>query len=305
MIGARQHLDGYATGMMVLLCTIWGLHQVAIKAAAPDIAPVMQISLRSGISALLVGIILARSREKFFSNDGTLYPGILVGVLFAVEFFFVAEGLRYTTASRMSVFLYTAPIWTALGLQWLQPSERLRPHHWLGISIAFSGIVLAMTGGSFAIGINQPTLLGDILGLLAGALWGICTVIIRCSRLAEAPPAKTLQYQLVACFVLLLIGAAATGQASHISMTGIAWTSLLFQGLVITFASYLVWFSLLRRYLASRLSVFTFLSPLFGVAFGVLLLNESVDAFFVAGSALVLIGITLVSRPSLFSKKKA
>lgn len=304
MMSTRSHLDGYATGMMILLCAIWGLHQVAIKAAAPDVAPIMQIALRSGISALLVGIFILCSKERFFTRDGTLAAGALVGILFAAEFFFVAEGLRHTTASRMSVFLYTAPIYTALALQWLQPSERMRPHHWIGILIAFAGIVLALTGGSFLAGTAQTTLWGDLLGLIAGALWGACTVLVRCSKLAEASPPKTLIYQLIAAFILLLIASALTGQARHLSMTPIAWTSLLFQGVIVTFASYLAWFSLLRRYLASRLSVFSFLSPLFGVAFGVLLLKESVDVFFAAGAVLVLLGITLVSRPTLFTRER-
>lgn len=302
MRSTRSHLDGYATGMMILLCAIWGLHQVAIKAAAPDVAPIMQIALRSGISALLVGIFIFCSKEKFFTRDGTLVAGTLVGILFAAEFFFIAEGLRHTTASRMSVFLYTAPIYTALALQWLQPSERLRPHHWLGILIAFGGIVLALTGDSLYAKTDQSTLYGDILGLIAGALWGACTVLVRCSRLAEAPPAKTLLYQLAAAFLLLLVCAALTRQ-TEVSMTPMAWTSILFQGVVITFATYLAWFALMRRYLASRLSVFSFLSPLFGVAFGVVLLKEPLDIFFAIGALFVLAGITLVSRPHLFRAK--
>ena len=297
MMSERKHLDGYATGMMLLLCTIWGLHQVAIKAAAPDIAPIMQIALRSGLSALLVGIVIGCSRERFFRPDGTLAPGIIIGVLFSVEFIFVAEGLRFTTASHMSVFLYTAPIFTALGLQWFLPAERLRSQQWTGIAVAFAGIALAFTGGSIRTGLSLEMLWGDVLGILAGAGWGATTVIIRCTGLSEAHPAKTLLYQLVAAFVLLLVYAAVSGQAGKVSMTGIAWASVLFQGIVVTFASYLAWFALLRRYLASRLSVFSFLSPLFGVAFGVLLLNEPIDAYFAIGALLVLAGITLVSRP--------
>ena len=88
-------------------------------------------------------------------------------------------------------------------------------------------------------------------------------------------------------------------------MTGIAWASILFQGVVITFASYLAWFALLRRYLASRLSVFSFMSPLFGVSFGVLLLRETIDISFAFGAILVLTGITLVSRAHLFRRTAA
>ena len=298
----RKHLDSFGVGTMVLLCAVWGLHQVAIKAAAPDIAPILQIALRSGLSAILVGIVIGCGSAPFSVRDGTLRPGIFVGILFSAEFLFVAEGLRFTTASHMAVFLYTAPIFTALSLHFFIPAERLRLHQWAGIAIAFGGIVLAFTGGSLQAGFNSRMLWGDFLGLLAGAGWGFSTVLIRCSSLSEAAPTKTLLYQLVAAFLLLLAYAVLSGQASRFSMTGIAWASILFQGVVITFASYLAWFALLRRYLASRLSVFSFMSPLFGVSFGVLLLRETIDISFAFGAILVLTGITLVSRAHLFRR---
>ena len=302
MQAERKHLDSFAVGTMVLLCAVWGLHQVAIKSAAPDIAPILQIALRSGLSAILVGIVICCGSTQFSLRDGTLRPGIFVGILFSAEFLFVAEGLRFTSASHMAVFLYTAPIFTALSLHYLKPAERLRIHQWAGVAIAFGGIVLAFAGGSLHAGFSPRMLWGDFLGLLAGAAWGFSTVLIRCSSLSEAAPTKTLLYQLVAAFLLLLAYAVVSGQASRFSMTGIAWASILFQGIVITFASYLAWFALLRRYLASRLSVFSFMSPLFGVSFGVLLLRETIDGYFLVGAILVLTGITLVGRTQLLRR---
>ncbi len=78
-------------------------------------------------------------------------------------------------------------------------------------------------------------------------------------------------------------------------MTGIAWLSLAFQSVIVVFASFLAWFWMLRRYLASRLSVFSFLTPLFGVGFGVLLLGDPVDGRFAGGALCVLVGILLVN----------
>jgi drug/metabolite transporter (DMT)-like permease len=283
--------------MMILLCAVWGLHQVAIKVAAPDIAPIMQIALRSGISAALVAIVIACGWGDFNLRDGTLRPGMVVGILFSAEFLFIAEGLRFTSASHMAVFLYTAPVFTALGLHCFLPAEKLYLHQWLGIAISFGGIATAFTGGSLSDGFSSRMLWGDFLGVLAGAGWGATTVIIRSTTLSEAPPTKTLLYQLAAAFVILLLYAFCSGQAYHISMTGIAWASLIFQGVVITFASYLTWFWLLRRYLASRLAVFSFMSPLFGVTFGVILLHDSVDVSFAIGAVMVLTGISIVSRP--------
>jgi drug/metabolite transporter (DMT)-like permease len=202
----------------------------------------------------------------------------------------------------MAVFLYTSPVFTALGLAWRLPAERLRPRQWLGVAVAFGGIAVAFAGGSPHGGASPRMLLGDALGILAGAAWGATTVVIRCSALSEAPPAQTLLYQLAGGFVLLLGYAGATGQAGQVHMTGVAWASLLFQGVVVSFASYLAWFWLLRRYLASRLSIFSFLTPIFGVTFGVLLLHEPMTVPFAVGAAMVLAGILVVSGASLLRR---
>ncbi len=291
----RRPLDATGIAVMFVLCIVLGLHQVALKGAAPFIPPMLQIALRSGISALLIALVIIRRREGFSLRDGTLGPGLILGVLFSLEFFFVAQGLRDTTAAHMSVFLYTAPLFTALALHRLLPAERLQRHQWIGILLAFSGIVTAFAGGFFSTDVNLRIVRGDLLGILAGAAWAATTVVVRCSKMAEAPATKTLLYQLVMAFVLLLAVALFTGQA-RVIMVPLAWGSVLFQAVVITFASYLAWFSLLRRYNASQLSAFMFLSPLFGVSFGVLLLHETIDYSFGLGTLLVLMGITLVGR---------
>jgi drug/metabolite transporter (DMT)-like permease len=141
---------------------------------------------------------------------------------------------------------------------------------------------------------GRDVLLGDVLALLGGVAWGATTVTIRCSKLSSAPATETLLYQLVAAFVLLVPAALMMGQA-HFEATPRVWGHLAFQTIVVSFASFFVWFWLLRRYLASRLGVFSFATPVFGVVLGIGLLNEPVEASFVVGSGLVLAGILLVS----------
>jgi uncharacterized membrane protein len=171
MAEARRTVDGFAAGAMLLLCIIWGLQQVAIKLAAPDISPIMQLALRSAISALLVTLLMASRSMQIFVADGTLRPGLLAGALFALEFVFIAEGLRLTSASHMVVFLYTAPVFTALGLQALVPAERLRPLQWLGIAVAFGGIAIAFLGGATGAEVSSDMLIGDKgVGGYSGAL---------------------------------------------------------------------------------------------------------------------------------------
>ncbi|CAG8871315.1 hypothetical protein PS627_04389 [Pseudomonas fluorescens] len=290
----RKNTDAFALQVMLLLCLIWGSQQVMIKWAAVDIAPVMQAALRSGIAAVLVGLLICW-RGGWDQVGNTWRGGLLAGALFGLEFLFIAEGLKLTSAAHMSVFLYTAPVFTALGLHFMLPSERLRTLQWLGIVLAFIGIALAFAGGLSLDHLDGRSLLGDAFGVLAGLAWGATTVVVRGSRLSEAPATLTLFYQLMVGFVGLLLIALITGQIGMVTLTTLSISSVLFQGLVVSFFSYLTWFWLLRQYLASNLAVFSFITPLFGVTFGVLLLGEPLSLNFVFGALLVLFGVILVS----------
>lgn len=296
MMTSRKPLDSFAIATMLMLCVLWGLQQVAVKLAAHGMGPVMQLGARSAIAAILVVLLILLRGEKLSFRDGTLLPGLGAGTLFALEFLFVALGLQYTTASHMSVFLYTAPIFTVLGLHWLIPGERIGPAQWAGSFAAFVGIAVAFSNGFVDQSRDwQDILIGDALGVLGGIFWAATTLLIRKSALSEAPPATTLFYQLAGCGVILLVIAAFSGQVAAARPNAVVWGSLFFQAVIIAFFSFLVWFWMLRKYLASRLSVFSFLTPLFGVGFGVLVLGDPLDMRFVAGAVLVMAGVILVN----------
>ncbi len=294
----RKPLDNRATGLILVLCLVWAMQQIALKATAADIAPVFQLALRSGGGLLLVVLLMRWRGESMYIAGGPWRAGLLAGLLFSLEFLLVGEALRHTSAAHVVVFLYTAPVFAALGLHWRMPSERLGALQWLGITLAFAGIVIAFFGGGqLAVDADAwagTMLWGDLLALLAGMLWGATTVVIRCSRLSAAPATQTLLYQLAVAFVLLTLVAIVSGQ-TRVHLTPLVWASLSFQVLVVSFASFLAWFWLLRQYLASRLGVFTFLTPLLGIVLGAWLLDESIERSFVLGALPVLLGIVLVS----------
>jgi drug/metabolite transporter (DMT)-like permease len=230
---------------------------------------------------------------RLFGRDGTLAAGIAAGALFAAEFCFIYSGLAHTTASRLVVFLYLAPILTALGLAVVVPGERLAPMQWLGVLLAFAGLVTAFADGLSAPGLG--TLLGDSFAVIAAVLWAATTVLIRGSALAHVSAEKTLLYQLGISALLLPLAARLVGEPGVVRLDALVFGSLLFQGVVIAFASYLAWFWLLTRYYAARLAVFSFLAPLFGVLFGVILLGERLSATFALAAVMVGAGIGLVN----------
>ena len=285
-------LDATAFTSMALVCAMWGAQHVIVKLTAPDVSLLMQGGLRAAAATILL-LLWARGRRiALFGRDGTLASGIVVGLLFAFEFVFIYAGLGHTAASRMVVFVYLAPVFTALGLHALVPGERLAARQWCGVLLAFAGIAVAFSGGSS--GGGSSTLAGDLCGVIAAALWAATTVLIRRSSLARASAAKTLFYQLAASVPVLLLASWAMGEKGVVTLSPFAMASLTYQALV-SFGSLLVWFGLLTRYLAAPLSVLTFLTPLFGVLCGVLVLSEPFTPAFAACALLVAAGIVLVN----------
>jgi drug/metabolite transporter (DMT)-like permease len=287
----RRALDARAVSLVLFLCLIWGIQQVVMKSVSRDVAPVMQLGIRFVGASLFFGVwVLMREGRRAFS-DGTLPSGLLLGVLFSLEFILIGQALLHTTAAHTTVFLYAAPIFTALGMQYL-PEERLDPVQWSGIVAAFAGIAFAFLGADGRPVADQ--VVGDLLALLAGVLWGSANVVLRRGRVGTAATSKTVLYQVASAAAILLAFAAATRQTAVVPSAG-AILSLVFQTLVISIVSYLVWFWLIRHYLTSRLMLLTLMTPLFGVLFGALFLHDSIDARFATGAGLVLAGIVVVN----------
>lgn len=291
----RQPLDALAFGLVTVLCMAWGLQQVTIKLAAGDVSLVMQAAIRSIVATALL-LVWARVRGiALFGADGTLRGGLAAGALFAAEFVFIYGGLAYTTASRMIVFIYTTPCFTALMLPYFVRSERLSGRQWTGVFLAFAGIFAAFGEGFVSAG--GGTMIGDLCGLVAAFLWATTIVVIRATRLAHASATKTLFYQLAVSAAVLPAVSVAMGEPGIVRLTPLTVSLLAYQGALVAFASYLAWFWLLTRYLAARLSVFTSLTPLFGVLFGVALLDERITWIFALAALLVAGGIALVNWP--------
>ena len=287
----RKPLDIQASSLMILLCMIWGIQQIIIKIAAPDISPMMQIAIRSGLAVLLIFPLIKLNQGKHLYSKEYLLPGIWLGILFSVEYIFVAEALRYTSASHTVVLLYTAPIFVALGLNWKVPSEKLSNIQWGGIFLAFLGIVLSFIRSNSSSDIDFSRMIyGDFLALLGGVTWALTTISLRLTKLSEVPPTQTLFYQLLGAFIILLPIAYCMGQTT-IQWTAVTIWSMVFHIFIMSLFSLILWFWLLKNYLANALGVFSFLTPIFGIVF----LHEHIELNFILGSLLVMCGIFIVS----------
>ena len=292
----KQELDRLAIGLMVVLCAIWGLQQVAIKIANAGISPIWQAGLRSlGATAVITLWALVRG-VRLFERDRTLWPGLAVGLMFAGEFALIFIGLEYTPASRGVIFLYTAPFLVALGARWFLPGERLRASQWWGMGLAFVGVVLLF--GEHLWQTDDQAWRGDLMILGGSVLWAATTLTIKASALARSSAEKMLLYQLAISALLLPLLSLALGEPGVFAPSALVWANVAFQAVIVAGISYLAWFWLIRHYPATRLSSFSFLTPVMGVLMGGFILDEPLTAMVFTALFLVGTGIWIANRPA-------
>lgn len=273
----------------------WGFNNVAIKLAIHDIPPLTQSAARSVIAALLVAAWTQARGIPLFKRDGTLRAGILAGVLFALEFLLIYRGLVWTTATRGVLFLYLAPFFVVIGSRWLVPGDHFQLSQWLGLLLSFVGIVIAF--GLPTPAADSRQVFGDLMLVGGAAAWAATTLTIKASGLNRISAEKTLLYQLVVSAPLLALGATVFGERITAMPSAVALGAFAYQTIYVVSITFTIWFVLVVRYSAARLSVFTFLAPLFGVAAGHLVLGEPLTPAFAIAVALVAAGLLLVNRP--------
>ena len=292
-IDRRDAIDGLAAAIMVGLTFSWGLNQVAIKIADTGFNPVFATGARSALGSLLVFLWCRWRGIPLFERDGTLVPGVIAGLLFGTEFVMIFFGLDVTTVARGTLMFNTMPFWVLIGAHFFL-GEKITPLKLGGLLLAFLGVGLVF---SDQLSLPDPAALkGDVLCLVAGAAWGATIIVIKGSRLASASAEKTLLYQLVVAAVmavpLLPLGGPVVRQESVAAIS-----SVLFQSVYIVGFTYVLWFWLMRRYPASGLTSFAFLTPAFGVLCGALFLHEPMSARIFVALALIAIGLVIVNRP--------
>lgn len=279
---------------MLVLCMSWAFQQIAVKLALPEIGALAQGSIRSIGSTILVGLYIVSRRSRQGWMRGLTAPGLLAGVFFGLEFMLLYAALEYTDAGRAIMFLYTAPFVVALGGHFLLPGERLDTKSVIGIALAFVGVAVALDPAASADG---DAWIGDLMALTSGILWGMTTLIIKCTRLKEGPAAQVLWYQLAVSAGIFLAGALLTGDKLLVPLGPVSVASIVYQTVWVASITFGIWFVLIVRYSPTTLSVVTFVTPLFGAAFGFVFLGELLGPQHIFAVVAVATGILLVSLP--------
>lgn len=287
-------LEPIAAAIMVVLCLSWGFNQVAAKIAIHEIPPMIQAAIRSVGAALIVAAWCRARGIAMFTRDGSLIAGLIAGLMFSAEFILIYQGLLYTTASRAVLFLYTAPFFIVLGSRVFLPADRFHWSQWTGLALSFVGIALAF--GLPTPAADPRQMLGDLMVLGGSLSWAATTLVIKSSVLNRVSAEKVMQYQLVVSAPVLAVCAVLFGERMTVVPSALALWSLAYQTIWVVSVTFVIWFAMVARYSANRLSSFTFLTPLFGVAAGHLMLGEPLTPAFAAAVALVAAGLLLVNR---------
>lgn len=292
---SSQHIPLPAALLLVLLCLVWGGNIVSIKISNEAIPPLFAATIRSVVASCLLWLCSKLLDERVDLPSGLRRHGVALGFLFGCQFLFLYWGLSFTTASRAAIFIYVQPVATALMAHFVLHDDRLSFAKAVGIGVSFVGLVLVF--GSGGQGLGDLHWVGDFMVLSTGLLWAVSTVYVK--RFIWNTPIthfQTLFAQLFFSIPLLAVGSMALEWGSELSFNSLALAALVYQSVVVAFVSYLAWFSMIHRYPVSRLAVFTFLTPLFGVLLSGLLLGESITFLLCIGLGLVATGIYLVNR---------
>jgi drug/metabolite transporter (DMT)-like permease len=289
----KDHLDLKAVVIIIILTIVWGFNYTAVKYSNEGISPVFVSFLRSIIASICGLLYCLRKEERLFHKDIMLFHGAMVGLLFGLQAACFYIGLLYTDAARSAVLVYLYPFVVAVGAHFLLAGDRLTFLKVLGLVLAFLGIVIVLQGRP---GIAKPAMLiGDVLEIAAAVLWGGLILYVKRFMAEKVHPINTFLYQLIFSIPILFFVSLILEPhwVSKISLT--VGLSFLFQSVIVAFASFFVWFKLVHEYPVSRLSAFTFFSPIFGVLFGILFLHEEFTYSLMVSLPLVCLGIFFVN----------
>jgi drug/metabolite transporter (DMT)-like permease len=290
---SKDYLDLKAMIVILILTLLWGFNFSTIKYVNQGISPVFASTLRSVIASICGVIYCVRKKEKLFHTDIRLFHGFIVGLLFGLEFACLYFGMLYTDAARSVLFVYLSPFVVALGAHFFLKGDRLTFLKIVGLILAFTGIFIVFGGRPRTA--KATILIGDLLEITAAILWGATTLYIKRFMADKVHPIHTFLYQLFFSIpILFIVSLILEPQWIYRIEVSIA-AFLLYQSFIVAFISYFIWFKLIHEYSVSRLSAFTFFTPIFGVLFGILFLNEELTVSLMMGLPMVSLGIFFVN----------
>lgn len=289
----NEKINYRVAGIAIFTAILWGGNAVAIKIGLGGIPPLALAALRFCLGSAVVLVWTKILRVPLSLKSGELVPLIGLGALFTLQIYLLNGGTRLTLAGRSAVFISTYPFFAALFAHFFIPGDRVGRQKVIGMVLSFAGVVFVFAE-SFAVG-ELRHIPGDLMVLASAVLLGARLIYVK-SLTQNMHPGKVLLWQAVFGIpAFSLLSLVFEGPWKH-GLDGAVISAVLYQGLVVAGLCFIIHTTLLRRYVASRLTVFGFITPVAGVILSGLLLSERISLGLVASLVFVAAGIAIVNR---------
>ena len=297
----RDKIDAAGAAGLIGVSLLLAFNQVLVKVINTGLQPVFFAGLRSALSVVCIYAWMRyRGHQLHFSRD--LIPaGLLMGICFSAEFLFLFLALDLTTVVRTSIIFYSMPIWMALMAHFGLPGERITRTKAVGLALAFAGTAWAILDQGAK---GEGSLVGDLCALGGALGWAATAYMARGSAMVRERPEMQLFWMVLVSGPLLLLISPAFGPLIR-ELQPMHLVGLAFQVIVVVSAGFIFWLWLLSIYPASSVASFSFLTPIFGLTLGWLLLDEPIGPGILGAAALVAVGIIVINRPSTVKKNTA
>lgn len=306
-------------GMFALLSLVWGSSFLWIKvgqggdlpalglahpAGATTFRPFLLVAVRLLFGLLGLAVVAAAQRTHLPRDRRTLLAYLFMGAVnTAIPFVLITWGQRRIDLGLASILNGTVPLFTIVIAHFWQADEKITFGRLGGLLLGFAGVVI-LVGRDV-----QPNVLaGDLWGELAVIAAAVCyAVALNFSRRYlrnQSPVAQSFMVLLFADAMMWMAAPLAEGPLVW-PTSPLAWFAVLWLGLLGSCVAYLLFFSLVNAWGATRASLITYVFPVIGLALGILLLGETADWRLFVGAALVVGGIVVVNARSLWQALRA
>ena len=291
----KTKIDAFGAIALISFSLLLGINHVVIKIVNLGLNPIFFAGIRSFIAFIFIIIWMKLVDKPIVFSSKYIKISFIAGIIFALEFLFLFLALDFTTVSRNSIIYYSMPLWLTILLLFTKNNEKISFLKFLGLILAFIGVVLSVTNFKINLILNSPNLIGDILAFLAALFWALLIIIAKNSSFSKVSPEMQLLWMvmvsgpILTIFSLFIEDPIRNFQLIHI------W-GIIFQSIIVVAGGFLFWLWLLSKYPASGVASFSFLTPIFTIFFGWLILGEVMTFDFIIAAFLVISGLILINR---------
>jgi O-acetylserine/cysteine efflux transporter len=261
---------------------LWGLNFVVVKLGVADMPPLLLTTLRFTLAAVLLVPFLRPRREHL---KGILILSVTFGT---VHFGLLFVAIKSVDAATAAIIVQLGAPFSTLGAV-LFLGETMGWRRWLGLALAFSGVIIV--AGDPNLGAPLPI----VLLLLSALGWAVSNLVVKTIRGCH-PLTMTGWLTLFAAPQTLALSLILEGNPlPHLAQAGWAgWGAVAYTAILASIVAHSLWYHLLNRHPVSRVAPFALMAPITGICAGILLLGEPATLEKLAGGVVTLTGVTLI-----------